>query len=74
VLGAVDSREGRILGRDGVPLELLPKMSDLDDAGTRYLVADLNLAPLTAGEYIVEVTATSAGKSESAHLAIRVGR
>jgi VWFA-related protein len=74
VLGAVDSREGRILGRDGVPLELLPKMSDLDDTGTRYLVADLNLAPLTAGEYIVEVTATSAGKSESAHLAIRVGR
>ena len=74
VLGAVDSREARILGRDGVPLELLPKMSDLDDGGTRYFAVDLNLAPLTAGEYIVEVTATSAGKSESAHLAIRVGR
>jgi VWFA-related protein len=74
VLGTVQSREGRILGRDGVPLELLPKMSELDDARARYLVADLNLAPLTAGEYIIEVTATGAGKSESGHLAIRVGR
>jgi VWFA-related protein len=72
--GQVDSREGRILGRDGVPLELLPKMSVLEDQGVSYLVADLNLAPLTAGEYIVEATATAAGKSESAHLAIRVGR
>jgi len=74
VAGTIDSREGRVLGRDGVPLELALTVSDTEEAGSRFVVAELNLAPLTAGEYIIEVTATSAGKSDSAHLAIRVGR
>ncbi len=74
LLSPVESTEGRILGRDGVPLELLPKMSTIDEGGAKFVVADLNLAPLTAGEYIIEVAATTAGKSESSHLAIRVGR
>jgi hypothetical protein len=57
-----------------VPLELALTVSDTEEAGSRFVVAELNLAPLTAGEYIIEVTVTSAGKSDSAHLAIRVGR
>ena len=74
VTAATDSREARILGRDGVPLELTVNMRDLEEAGARFIVADLNLAPLTAGEYIIEARATGGGRSDSAHLAIRVGR
>lgn len=74
VTGAIDSREARILGRDGVPLELTVNVRDLEEAGARFIVADLNLAPLTAGEYIIEVRATGGGRSDSAHVAIRVGR
>jgi VWFA-related protein len=69
-----ESKGVRILGRDGVPLELQVNVKDLQDAGVTYVVADLNLAPLTQGEYVLEATATAGGASESSLLAIRVGR
>lgn len=72
--GAIDSREARILGRDGVPLELAVNVRELEEGGIRFVVADLNLAPLTAGEYIIEARARGGGQSDSAYLAIRVGR
>lgn len=74
VVGAIDSREARILGRDGVPLELAVSMRDFEEGGIRFIVADLNLAPLTAGEYIIDARASGAGRSDSVQLAIRVGR
>lgn len=75
VAGAgVAGGEARVLGRDGVPLGLAVPVRQLDEQGVRFVVADLNLAPLTAGEYIIEVTATADGKPVSSQLAIRVGR
>jgi hypothetical protein len=74
VAGALDERTGRLLGRDGVPLELPVVLSEIDEGGIKFLVADLNLAPLTAGDYIIEVTGKVAGKVEAAMLAFRVGR
>ena len=70
----VESKAVKILGRDGVPLELQVNVKDLQDAGVTYVVADLNLAPLTQGEYVLEATVTAGGKSEASLLAIRVGR
>ena len=49
-------------------------VSEAVEGGVRYVVADLNLAPLTAGEYLMEVKGTAAGKVESAMLAFRVFR
>lgn len=74
VSAPVEAREGRLLGRDGVPLELAVTLTEHEDSGTRFVVADLNLAPLTAGEYVIEVKGTASGKTELAMLAIRVGR
>lgn len=74
VSGAAGGGEARILGRDGVPLGLAVPVRQLDEQGVRFVVADLNLAPLTAGEYIIEVTTTADGKALSSQLAIRVGR
>ena len=74
VTADVQGAEGRILGRDGVPLGLAVAVKPLDEQGVRFLVADLNLAPLTAGEYIIEVSARVSGEAISSQLAIRVGR
>jgi hypothetical protein len=74
VTGSASGGDARILGRDGVPLGLAVRLRDLGEGGARFLVADLNLAPLTAGEYIIEVSTTAEGQPLSAQLAIRVGR
>lgn len=74
VTAALSDGDARILGRDGVPLGLAVRLRELEEAGARFLVADLNLAPLTAGEYIIEVTTAADGQPVSAQLAIRVGR
>ena len=71
---ALVERQGRLLGRDGVPLDLAVTLSDHEDAGHAFLVADLNLAPLTAGEYVIEIEGKAAGQEGAARLAIRVGR
>jgi VWFA-related protein len=74
-MGGVTQPTGRILGKDGVPLELALGVTEKEEAGTRWIVADLNLAPLTAGEYILEIQASSAGgATASARLAFRVFR
>ena len=74
VSAATDARAARLLGRDGVPLALPVTLTERDEGGIRFLVADLNLAPLTAGDYIIEVEATVAGRRETGMLAVRVGR
>lgn len=75
VSGTITQPTGRILGRDGVPLDLALPIAEREEDGVRYVVADLNLAPLTQGEYVVEVQAAgAAGATESARLAFRVFR
>ncbi|CAN5785530.1 hypothetical protein BH18ACI5_BH18ACI5_25000 [soil metagenome] len=66
----VDAPSARVLGRDGKPIDLVVTLSERDEAGIPLLVADLNLAPLTAGEYVIEVRAGDA----VADVAIRVMR
>jgi hypothetical protein len=72
--GLPERVEARLLGRDGVPLELAVAAASREENGVRYAIADLNLAPLTAGEYVLEMSADAAGKSHAAHLAFRVAR
>lgn len=74
VLGAVEQRSARLLGRDGVPLELAVALTEREDNGVTFAVADLNLAPLTAGEYVLEVSGTRGSERGAAHLAFRVSR
>jgi hypothetical protein len=74
VIAALESREVRVLGRDGVPLGLAVTVSDQEEAGRTFVVADLNLAPLTQGEYLLEIKGTGGGKTEAALLAFRVFR
>jgi hypothetical protein len=63
---------GRLLGRDGRPLAVPVALSPRTEDGRRLLVADLNLAPLAAGDYVIAVTATAAGRTSESYVAIRV--
>ncbi len=70
MLKRIEGPVGRVLGRDGKPIDLAVTLSERDEGGIPMLVADFNLAPLTAGEYIIEVRAGDA----VADVAIRVMR
>ena len=75
VTGPLTNPTARVLGRDGVPLELAPAVAEKEEGGTRYVVVDLNLAPLTQAEYVLELQgATPDGGTSSARLAFRVFR
>ena len=64
----------RLLSRNGQPLPLTVALSDrTDDAvNLRVVVADLTLAPLAQGEYVLELTAEGNGKTETAAYGFRI--
>jgi len=71
---AIDSREARLLGRDGKPLAVPVTVSDRDTDGRREIVADLNLAPLTTGDYVIELTAARGSDRDVQMVPLRVIR
>jgi VWFA-related protein len=72
--GPIDRRQARLLGRDGKPLPIDVAVSERSSSGIQVLAADLNLAPLTAGDYLIEVTAGTGETSVQKLIALRVGR
>jgi hypothetical protein len=66
--------EARLLDRAGKPLGLSVAVTERTDAGIRWLVADLNPAPLGAGDYIVELSAERDGRRDVVVTAIRVAQ
>ena len=62
----------RLLGRDGIPIDVPLQLTTPPDADRTVAVVDLNLAPLTAGEYVLEVSGTTA--DARALVAFRVTR
>jgi hypothetical protein len=76
-LNAGDSPgSGRLLDRAGQPLQIPVAISERTDAttGRRWLVADVTLAALAAGDYGIEMSATVGGKEQKSVTAIRVVR
>jgi hypothetical protein len=66
---------GRFLDRNAQPLQVPVQVADrTDPAGQRWLTADATLAPLGAGDYVVEVTYTAQGIEQRVLTAIRVTR
>ena len=58
------------------PLQVPVTLAERTDAttGRRFAVADLALAPMTLGDYAVEVTIKTGDAEERAITAIRIGR
>ncbi len=73
-LTEVDRREVRLLGRDGNALPIPVALTEREAGGRAAFAADLNLAPLTEGEYAIELTVGSGGVTERRIVAIRVTR
>jgi VWFA-related protein len=65
---------GRLLSRNGQPLPITVNVSERVDAASkvRYAVADVTLAPLAQGEYMIEVVVEKDGKTERAIYGFRL--
>jgi VWFA-related protein len=65
----------RVLDRNGGLIELPVTLAErTDEAGQRWLTAEVVLAPLAAGDYIVELSGTVSGAEQKVLTAIRVSR
>jgi VWFA-related protein len=75
-LAATDIREwsGVLLDRNAKPLQVPVTTGERTDAATgqRWLTADLVLAPLGAGDYVIELTTHRPGEEQKILTAIRV--
>jgi VWFA-related protein len=73
-LATAGSVSARLLGRDAQPLGVAVTVSErLEDSGQlRMIVAEVVLAPLAQGDYVLEVTVDDGGRKESASYAFRL--
>lgn len=64
----------RLLNRLGAPMQLTVSMAErLDESlQLRFAVADLTLAPLAQGDYVLQVMATEGAKQEDVNYAFRI--
>jgi hypothetical protein len=73
---APDAKPGdaRLLDKTGKPLSVPVVLSERNDAaeGLRWLVADVNPAPLGPGDYVIELSATLGSKSDVVVTAVRI--
>ena len=67
---------GRVLGRNGQPLKVLITVGERTDepSGQRWITADVTLAPLAAGDYVIEVELKGPPRVVTSLTAIRVIR
>jgi VWFA-related protein len=65
---------GRVLDRAGQPLEVPVTLSQRSDGDTNWAAADVTLAPLSSGDYAIEITGEREGARETVVAAIRVVR
>jgi VWFA-related protein len=74
VFDALDRREARLLSREGQPLAVPVTVTEREVDGVAQVAADLNLAPLTDGDYVIELVIGRGGETQRALVAIRVLR
>ena len=73
--GDIKLTAGRILDRNGTPIELPVTISErTDEGGQRWAAAEVVLAPLAAGDYIIELTGSVGATSHTSLTAFRVTR
>ena len=72
VVGTVTSPAGYVLDRSGQRLPLTPAMSEREDAGVRWIVGEVALAPLAAGDYILEISAGTGAGTQKVLVGIKI--
>jgi len=71
---APDAIEARLLNAAGDPLGIPVTVTQRSDRGGVMLMADVNLAPAAAADYVIEVRATIGGRQARSLTGIRVQR
>ena len=72
IAGDLDQRSARLLSKTGQPLAIPVAVTERETDGRRVVAADLNLAPLSAGDYVIELTVGRGATSEVRLVAFRV--
>lgn len=72
VLQKVDVHEARLLDRAGKPFPVPLTVTPREVEGQPALTVEMNLAPLSAGDYLFELTATAGERREQQLVALRV--
>jgi hypothetical protein len=63
---------GRLLTREGQPLQVVVTYTTRTDARGPLAVGEVVLAPLAAGEYVFELSLTKDGKTEAVNYGFRL--
>ena len=74
IVGAAEPASARLLDRTGNPLPLPVVSSERQEGGARIVSGDVALAPLTAGDYILEMSVGSGSAARRALAAFRIAR
>jgi hypothetical protein len=72
LVGVADSVRARLLDRNGHPLRVPVTAAQRTDAGVSLATAEVALAPLAPGDYLLEVTARFGAREEKALAAFRI--
>lgn len=72
ILQPLESQTARVLDRNGNPVAMPVTLATREEDGRTLLSGTIMLAPLSIGDYVVEITATGAGATERQLMAIRV--
>ena len=72
VFAALDRYEARLFDRFGLPLRTRVTVEPQDAGSNRRLISEISLAALGRGDYLIELTATAGGVTETRLLALRV--
>ena len=72
LLQAVASSQARLLDRNGKPVAVPMTITTREAGGSTSLTTDLNMAPLGAGDYLIEIAVKAGETTEQQLVAIRV--
>ena len=72
LLTPIDQRSARLIAKDGNPLPVPVTLTERDRDGSPMLAADLVLAPLAVGDYVIEVTTGAGSRMEKTYVALRI--
>jgi hypothetical protein len=70
----MDNRSARLLNRRGEPLPIDVAVTEKPDGTAFSIAADVSLAPLVQGDYVIELTATAGAEKVQKLLAFRIVR
>jgi len=72
VAGALAAPEARLLSQQGQPLPLPIAVTERAEPRVRWMSAELALAPLAPGDFVIEITARSGERVETRLVAFRI--